>query len=232
MQAAGAMEGSRARLIKVRTSTNTVCHDHSNEAESKSSNDSTSVAQDVKDARDPITLSSLASKPHSSKKNLLRHGNRSRIYPAQVEEKRNDVPHMQSFSDSAVADLEIEQNCLTTRNLGFDDDDDSLWEGTPNPTRLPSRQLCQSECGDDEGVLCHDSMSITPIVDDMELSMEQEVPGRMSEEEVSLILERFRETFAMIGKHGRVTLKDFKQAAKESEVSFRHHSMYRVNFLD
>ena len=218
------MEDYRARLIKVKTSSNTNCHDHSGEAESKSSTGSSPVSQDVKcagGAGGHVSLGSLANKRTSSRKNLLQHGNRRKTHPAQVStkgEERRNIPHMQSFTDSAVADLESEQNCSTAQNLGFDDDEDSLWEGTSDPFHLPSQQRCQSECGEDEGVHYRGGMSITPVMDDIEQSIEQEIPDRMSEEEVSLILEWFRETFAMIGKHGRVTLKDFKHAAKESEV--------------
>ena len=41
---------------------------------------------------------------------------------------------------------------------------------------------------------------------------------QLDTEEVSRTLEWFRETLTRIGKHGRVTLKDFKFAARECEV--------------
>lgn len=44
---------------------------------------------------------------------------------------------------------------------------------------------------------------------------------QLDTEEVSRTLEWFRETLTSISKHGRVTLKDFKYAARECEVKHR-----------
>ena len=70
-----------------------------------------------------------------------------------------------------------------------------------------------------DGVVCHvekastlQSMS-TVIADD---NNSQETTTRSHE--VSQVLDWFRSTFNQIGKHGRVTLKDMKYAAKEYEV--------------
>jgi len=59
--------------------------------------------------------------------------------------------------------------------------------------------------------LCHDSTSTTPAL--------QEERQQDFEEELSQVLEWFRGTFTRIGKHGRVSLRDFKYAARECEVS-------------
>ena len=59
--------------------------------------------------------------------------------------------------------------------------------------------------------LCHDSTSTTPAL--------QEERQQDFQEELSQVLEWFRDTFTRIGKHGRVSLRDFKCAARECEVS-------------
>ena len=66
--------------------------------------------------------------------------------------------------------------------------------------------------------LCNDSTSTTPAVQEEAALRQQDA------EELSRVLEWFRATFTRIGKHGRVSLKDFKYAAKECEVSHKENS--------
>ena len=57
----------------------------------------------------------------------------------------------------------------------------------------------------------HDSVSTAPAI-----AREQR---QLAEEELSELLEWFSEALAAISRHGRVSLKDFKTAAREREVS-------------
>ena len=77
---------------------------------------------------------------------------------------------------------------------------------TPTDVRVRNTELQSPALA-----LCHDSTSTTPAL--------QEERQQDFEEELSQVLEWFRGTFTRIGKHGRVTLRDFKCAARECEVS-------------
>ena len=78
-----------------------------------------------------------------------------------------------------------------------------------SPTQLPSgsARSNNNHCG-------HGLHSVsTTMVGDEETRVES------FEDEVSIALEWFRSTFNRIGKNGRITLADFKQAAVEYDVS-------------
>ena len=105
-------------------------------------------------------------------------------------------------------------NAITLGRLASEDrrismrDRDHEWE-TPNGARAELTEIIELQSP--VLALCHDSTSTTPAM--------QEERQRDLEEELSQLLEWFRDTFTHIGKHGRVSLKDFKCAARDCEVS-------------
>lgn len=89
-----------------------------------------------------------------------------------------------------------------------------------SPTQLPS-------VGGEDGQCKHGLHSVSTT-----LVAEEEEEGTRTgslEDEVSVALEWFRSTFNKIGKNGRITLRDFKQAATECEVRIVYlmHVYYR-----
>jgi len=109
-------------------------------------------------------------------------------------------------------------NAITLGRLASEDrrnsmaqDGDHEWQ-TPRGARAEMAESIQLQSP--VLALCHDSTSTTPAL--------QEERQQNLEEELSQVLDWFRDTFTHIGKHGRVSLKDFKCAARDCEVSVIH----------
>lgn len=201
-------KSSRPRLIKVRS---TVCHDYTDSTTTGPLSQGATIPAAASrppynsdGSGTPITLVSLAGKKSSWQESSRRHTGIHKLTKTNPVIDLDENDHVvssagQSTSNSVMSDFECE---LDGHSAGLEENKDM-------------GQVPPSQLQDEEGM---ESKSISPSVDDIELSIDQEIQEQMSEEEVSFILDWFRKKFTSIGKHGRVTLKDFRHAARESEV--------------